>query len=146
MRNVEKKSEAKKEKEKPKTKNPWLSRAIIYLVLALWPYVLLLLYLILTFPKEGKQVCILPGIGLGSGCSVMYVCEAVKSPFLLIALCMLAVSIVSYIISKRNRVLSVIALEFSFSMMLGFLFGFLVNRFLADLLLGPLLGPLGFTC
>ncbi len=128
----------------PKTKNPWLSRAIIYLVLALWPYVLLLLYLILTFPKEGKQVCILPGVG--SGCSVMYVCEAVKSPFLLIALCMLAVSIVSYIMSKRNRMLGVIALEFSFSMMLGFFFGFLVNRFLADLLLSPLLGQIGFTC
>jgi len=131
--------------EKPvQKKNQMLKRLLVYLTLALWPYVLLLAYLVLTFPKDGKQVCI--PLGTDSGCSTMYVCEALKSPFLLIGLCMLAISIVSYVVSKRNRVLSVIALEFSFSMMLGFLFGFLVNRFLADLLLNPLLGPLGFTC
>ena len=109
-----------------KPKNPWLKRFIIYLVLALLPYILVYSYMILALPKEERTVC----FGWLSSISLL----------------MVIASIISYIMSRRSKKFRILALEFSFSMLLGFLFGFVAGSSLVQPVLKPFLVSLGFSC
>ena len=130
--------------EETKPKNPWLKRFIIYLALSLLPYIILSLYLVFTFPKEGRNVWCDPRGGMT--CAIQYVCEAFRVWFSLIATLMVIASIISYIISRRSKKFRILALEFSFSMLLGFLFGFVVSSSIVQPILKPILVSLGFSC
>jgi hypothetical protein len=127
------------EKKPIPKKKPLLKRIIIYLVLGLWPYVLVFLYLFLGVPKEAKLVCI--GSGEGTACAMGYVCVSIKVVFPIIAAIMLIIGIFSYIISRQNQVLRVIAAEFALSMLIGFVFGIAF-----PLLFANWMTPLGSTC